>query len=115
MILAYSCLIVKSGTGDRQGFALSAAGLSAKVLSTPGHTPGSVCLLFEGEGGGLLLSGDTLFAGSCGRTDFPGGSMSRMMDSLRRLAALPGDTLVIPGHGMFTTIARERDGNPYML
>ena len=83
------------------------------VIHTPGHTPGGVCYHFPAEK--LLLSGDTLFAGSCGRTDFPGGSMSRMMDSLRRLAALPGDTLVIPGHGMFTTIARERDGNPYML
>ena len=83
------------------------------VIHTPGHTPGGVCYHFPAER--LLLSGDTLFAGSCGRTDFPGGSMSRMMDSLRRLAALPGDTLVIPGHGMFTTIARERDGNPYML
>lgn len=85
----------------------------AAVIHTPGHTPGGVCYHFPAER--LLLSGDTLFAGSCGRTDFPGGSMSRMMDSLRRLAALPGDTLVIPGHGMFTTIARERDGNPYML
>ena len=86
-------------------------GFGFSVIETPGHTPGSVCL----KSGDLLLTGDTLFAGSCGRTDFPGGSMSRMMDSLRRLAALPGDTLVIPGHGMFTTIARERDGNPYML
>ena len=85
----------------------------AAVIHTPGHTPGGVCYHFPAEK--LLLSGDTLFAGSCGRTDFPGGSMSRMMDSLRRLAALPGDTLVIPGHDMFTTIARERDGNPYML
>lgn len=83
------------------------------VIPTPGHTPGGVCYHFPAEK--LLLSGDTLFAGSCGRTDFPGGSMSRMMDSLRRLATLPDDTLVIPGHGMFTTIAREKDGNPYML
>lgn len=84
-----------------------------KVLHTPGHTPGGVCYYFENDK--LLLSGDTLFAGSCGRTDFPGGSMPQMMDSLKRLATLPEDTLVIPGHGMHTTIADERNGNPYML
>ena len=100
-------------TPVRDGQVLEAAGIRFEVIATPGHTPGGVCYHFPAEK--LLLSGDTLFAGSCGRTDFPGGSMSRMMDSLRRLAALPGDTLVIPGHGMFTTIARERDGNPYML
>ncbi|MGN0855041.1 MAG: MBL fold metallo-hydrolase [Kiritimatiellia bacterium] len=84
-----------------------------QAIHTPGHTPGGICYYFAADK--LLLSGDTLFAGSCGRTDFPGGSMSQMTASLRRLATLPGDTLVIPGHGMHTTIARERDGNPYMV
>lgn len=94
------------------GYELSGGGLSAKILSTPGHTPGSVCLYFEPEH--LLLSGDTLFAGSCGRTDFPGGSMPQMRASLKRLAALPPDTDVIAGHGMPTTIGREVASNPYM-
>ncbi len=94
------------------GFELAGGGISAKMLSTPGHTPGSVCLYFETER--LLLSGDTLFAGSCGRTDFPGGSMPQMRASLKRLAALPPDTDVIAGHGMPTSIGREVASNPYM-
>ena len=83
-----------------------------EVIETPGHTPGGVCYRFPAAK--LLLSGDTLFAGSAGRTDFPGGSMARLMDSLARLAALPGDTTVVPGHGPFTTIAREAASNPYL-
>ena len=85
-------------------------GLEFEVLETPGHTPGSVCLRF----GGLLLSGDTLFAGSCGRTDFPGGSMADMRRSLSTLADLPPDLAVIPGHGAPTTIGREVAENPFM-
>ena len=95
-----------------EGATLAAAGLSARVLATPGHTPGGVCLRFEGEG--LLLSGDTLFAGSCGRTDFPGGSREEMEASLRRLAALPPETEVVPGHGPATTIGREVATNPFL-
>lgn len=91
---------------------LSAGGISAKVLHTPGHTPGSVCLYFQDEA--LLLTGDTLFAGSCGRTDFPGGSMADMAKSLKRLAALPPDTTVITGHGPATSIGREKAENPFM-
>ena len=83
------------------------------VLHTPGHTPGGVCYHFAADK--LLLSGDTLFAGSIGRTDFPGGSMARMMDSLRSLMTLPDDTLVIPGHGGHTTIEDERRTNPYLV
>lgn len=94
------------------GAELSAGGLSAKVIATPGHTPGGVCLHFEDER--LLLSGDTLFAGSCGRTDFPGGSMPTLMQSLKRLAALPPKTEVVPGHGETTTIARELATNRFM-
>ncbi len=83
-----------------------------EVIRTPGHTPGGVCYHFPTDK--LLLSGDTLFAGSVGRTDFPGGSMPALMDSLRRLMELPDDTLVIPGHGSFTTIGEERRSNPYI-
>ena len=79
-------------------------------LETPGHTPGSVCLKF----GDLLLSGDTLFAGSCGRTDFPGGSMAAMRQSLAALATLPPETTVVPGHGPATTIGTEVATNPFM-
>ena len=95
-----------------EGSMLSAGGISAKILSTPGHTPGSVCLYFEDEH--LLLTGDTLFAGSCGRTDFPGGSMPQMKASLKRLATLPPETNVIAGHGTPTTIAREVASNPFI-
>lgn len=83
-----------------------------EVIHTPGHTPGGVCYHFPEDR--LLLSGDTLFAGSVGRTDFPGGSMSMMMTSLKRLMELPDETLVIPGHGSHTTIGREKASNPYL-
>ena len=81
-----------------------------QVIETPGHTPGSVCL----KTGDLLLSGDTLFAGSCGRTDFPGGSMADMRRSLAALAKLPPETRVVTGHGPSTTIAREVAYNPFI-
>lgn len=83
-----------------------------EVIETPGHTPGGVCYYLKDEK--LLLSGDTLFASSIGRTDFPGGSMSAMMASLKLLAALPDDTRVIPGHGAFTSIGFEKSTNPYL-
>ena len=95
-----------------EGATLSAGGLTARVLATPGHTPGGICLHFEKEH--LLLTGDTLFAGSCGRTDFPGGSMTTLSASLKRLASLPPETEVIPGHGGTTTIAREVATNPFL-
>ena len=95
-----------------EGAVLAAGGLSARVLATPGHTPGGICLHFEREH--LLLTGDTLFAGSCGRTDFPGGSMATLSLSLKRLASLPPETDVIPGHGVPTTIARELASNPFL-
>ena len=87
-------------------------GLAARVLRTPGHTPGSACLWFEGAG--LLLSGDTLFAGSVGRVDLPGGDAAALMASLRALAGLPGATVVIPGHGPTTTIGEEVESNPFL-
>ena len=92
-----------------------------EVIETPGHTPGGVCYHFPNFQTSqtskplhLLLSGDTLFAGSVGRTDLPGGDMATLMDSLKKLTALPDDTLVIPGHGPHTTIAAEKLGNPFL-
>ena len=92
-----------------------------RTIPTPGHTPGGVCYYIPSshqEPGAkrqaLLFSGDTLFAGSVGRTDLPGGDMATLMDSLKKLTALPDDTLVIPGHGPFTSIAAERRGNPFL-
>lgn len=93
-----------------EGDTISPAGISFQVLSTPGHTPGSVCLIAEN----FLFSGDTLFAGSCGRTDLPGGSTHAIRESLHRLAELPGDYSVHPGHGESTTLAWEKQYNPYM-
>ena len=90
----------------------SPSGLPVRVISTPGHTPGGVCYYLEDEK--LLLSGDTLFASSIGRTDLPGGDMATLMDSLTKLTELPDDTRVIPGHGPFTTIAAEKRGNPFL-
>ena len=93
-----------------EGDFVEAAGLSFKVLHTPGHTPGSVCLQCENA----LFSGDTLFWGSCGRTDLPGGNWATIQKSLKRLAALPGDYDVYPGHGNATKLSFERNFNPYM-
>ena len=84
-----------------------------EVIETPGHTPGGVCYRFPGEK--LLLSGDTLFAGSAGRTDLPGGDYPTLKASLAKLASLPDDTEVIPGHGFFTTVGAEKESNPYLL
>ncbi len=86
-------------------------GISLKVLHTPGHTPGSICLY----GGGMLFSGDTLFQGTIGRTDLPGGSMPQILDSIvGKLMELPDDTIVRPGHMDQTTIGSERRFNPYV-
>ncbi len=83
------------------------------VIHTPGHTPGGICYYVKELT--TLLSGDTLFAGSIGRTDFPGGSMAQMLDSLKHLMTLPDDTLVVPGHGSMTTIGDEKRSNPYLV
>ena len=85
----------------------------ATVIHTPGHTQGSVCLYFPAEK--MLLAGDTLFAGSIGRTDLPGGNYRQIITSLHdRVLALPDDTVVIPGHGATTTIGDERQSNPFL-
>jgi len=80
-------------------------------LHTPGHSPGSIVL----RGDGVLFVGDLLFAGSIGRTDLPGGSTEDMRQSLRRIASLPGDYLVYPGHGPATSLERERRENPFLI
>jgi hydroxyacylglutathione hydrolase len=95
-------------TPDRllaEGDAVTVGGISFTVLSTPGHTPGSICLL--SDDGSTLFTGDTLFAGGWGRTDLPGGDEDALSRSLARLGALPADTRVYPGHGSPTTIGRE--------
>ena len=95
----------------KDGEILDLAGLQFRVDETPGHTPGSITFL-SGED---FFSGDLLFAGSIGRTDFPGGSFEQIQDSLQRVAlALPDETVVRPGHGPDTTIGRERVSNPFM-
>ena len=92
------------------GDLITTADLTLQVIETPGHTPGSVCLLCEDA----LFSGDTLFAGSCGRTDFPGSNPGDMVRSLQRLSLLPGDFRVFPGHAEETTLQQERQYNPFM-
>ncbi|HVC48094.1 MAG TPA: MBL fold metallo-hydrolase [Terracidiphilus sp.] len=85
----------------------------ATVLHTPGHTQGSICLRFVPLN--LLLAGDTLFAGSIGRTDLPGGNFAQILASIRaRLLTLPDETRVVPGHGPVTTIGQERRANPFL-
>ena len=93
-----------------QGDVLQLAGLTIQVMSTPGHTPGSVCLCIEDH----LFSGDTLFAGSCGRTDLPGGDWMTICESLKRLSQMEGNWTVHPGHGESTALDAERKYNPYM-
>jgi glyoxylase-like metal-dependent hydrolase (beta-lactamase superfamily II) len=96
------------------GESVSAGSHSATILHTPGHTEGSICLYFEAEK--KLIAGDTLFAGSIGRTDLPGGSMLKIMRSLHdTVMALPDDTVVVPGHGELTTIGDERESNPFLI
>ncbi len=97
--------------GDGQ--TLSVAGITGTILHTPGHTQGSVCLHIPAAN--LLLAGDTLFAGSVGRTDLPGGDTDTLIDSIHsRLLTLPDETIVIPGHGQRTDIGTERDSNPFL-
>lgn len=90
------------------------AGLHFRLLATPGHTEGGCCFYFPYEG--VLFSGDSLFAGSLGRSDFPGGSMRQLVASVKdKLMVLPEDTRVLPGHESETTIGEERVYNPYLV
>ena len=93
-----------------EGDTIQVGGLTVDVMATPGHSEGSVTLLC----GDVLLCGDTLFAGSCGRTDFPGGSVKKIMASLKRLGSLEGDLQVYPGHMETSTLDQERSWNPYL-
>ena len=92
--------------GDR----VAAAGLTFQILETPGHSPGSVSMIC----GDAQFTGDTLYRGSIGCTDYPGGCMPDMIQSLKKLALLPGDYRVYPGHDEETTLARERHSNPFL-
>lgn len=94
----------------KEGDTITVGTMSYKVIETPGHTKGSICLIGED----VIFSGDTLFLGSCGRVDFPGGSFAEMKASLKRLAQIDGNYYVYSGHGPRTTLDFERNNNPYM-
>jgi len=94
----------------KEGEKITAGELSLEVIHTPGHTPGCICLY----GNRTLFTGDTLFKGSVGRTDLPGGNTNKLMESLRKLTGLPADTNVFCGHGEETTVGREMKSNPYL-
>ena len=101
--------LITIGANPEQG----EKGLIGNILHTPGHTEGSVCLYLPDQS--LLLAGDTLFAGSVGRTDLPGGDTRKLLASIHdRLLTLPDEVTVIPGHGSRTTIGAERDSNPFL-
>jgi hydroxyacylglutathione hydrolase len=96
------------------GETVAAGAHTAQILHTPGHTEGSICLYFSAEK--KLIAGDTLFAGSIGRTDLPGGSTQKIMRSLHDIVlSLPDETVVVPGHGELTTIGAERETNPFLV
>ena len=96
------------------GETVAAGQHTAQILHTPGHTEGSICLYFPAEK--KLIAGDTLFAGSIGRTDLPGGNTQKILRSLHdTVLALPDETKVVPGHGELTTIGEERQSNPFLV
>ncbi len=97
-------------TGDQ----VIAGNITGTVMHTPGHTEGSVCVYFPAQK--KLIAGDTLFAGSIGRTDLPGGSFKKILESLKgTLMSLPDKIVVVPGHGPLTTIGEERESNPFII
>jgi hydroxyacylglutathione hydrolase len=97
-----------------QSDTLKAGSLAADIIETPGHTEGSICIYFPTQK--KLIAGDTLFAGSIGRTDLPGGSFQKIISSLHeKVLALPDETIVVPGHGSLTTIGEERQSNPFLV
>ena len=98
----------------KDGQEITIADMSFKVIATPGHTAGGCCYYFEEAG--ILMSGDTLFAESVGRTDFPTGSMGTLVRSIKeKLFVLPEETKVYPGHGERTTIGYEKKNNPFCV
>jgi hydroxyacylglutathione hydrolase len=104
---------VKVDSSITDGDTVRIGTLQASVIHTPGHTQGSICLFFPVEN--TLIAGDTLFQGSIGRTDLPGGSYEKIIRSIhQKLLVLPGATIVIPGHGPTTTIQEERERNPFL-
>ncbi|GAC1650795.1 MAG: MBL fold metallo-hydrolase [Acidobacteriaceae bacterium] len=95
------------------GARLTTGAIQSEIIHTPGHTEGSLCIYIPAEK--TLLAGDTLFAGSIGRTDLPGGSFEKIIRSIKnKLTVLPEDTLVVPGHGASTTIGEEKQSNPFL-
>jgi glyoxylase-like metal-dependent hydrolase (beta-lactamase superfamily II) len=97
----------------REGDTLRIGKLDASVIHTPGHTQGSICLFLATQN--ILIAGDTLFQGSIGRTDLPGGSFEQIIRSIhQKLLVLPDATIVVPGHGPSTTIQEERERNPFL-
>lgn len=105
--------VYDGATYVKDGQVLELAGCQFKVMHTPGHTPGGCCYYIESEK--ILLSGDTLFCGSVGRTDFPGGSMSDLVRGIKeKLMVLPDDVQVLPGHMDLSTIGFERANNPFL-
>ncbi|HWI54878.1 MAG TPA: MBL fold metallo-hydrolase [Desulfobacteria bacterium] len=105
------CSVEKPDSFVKDGDIIHVGKCSLKVVHTPGHTKGSICLLSNG----ILFSGDTLFAGSIGRTDFPGGSYEQMVESLTgRIVPLSDDLRVLPGHGPESTLREEKETNPFL-
>jgi hydroxyacylglutathione hydrolase len=99
----------------REGDVYSAAGFDLEVHEIPGHSPGHVVFIWKGQSPYYVFGGDVLFAGSIGRTDFPGGSLKLLGEGIHRfLFTLPDDTIVLPGHGDPTTVGEEKRGNPYV-
>jgi hydroxyacylglutathione hydrolase len=111
-------MAIVSPPADRlvdDGERLDIAGISMLVREIPGHSPGSVVFILDGMAPPIILAGDVLFAGSVGRTDFPGGSASTLLQGIRqKLFSLPDDAIIYPGHGPSTTIGTERRSNPFV-
>lgn len=108
--MSYRPLCITPDVTVKEGDVITIGDLEFKVIETPGHTEGSICFMIENA----ILSGDTLFLGSCGRVDFPTGDPKAMMASLQRLKNLKGDYVVYPGHGPATSLDYERRTNPFM-
>ncbi len=110
MIDAYPC--PKPDKNLKEGDIISIGKSKLEVIETPGHTPGGVC--FFDRKNKILIAGDTIFKGSVGRTDLPGGDMNQLLKSLKKLMELPEETVVYCGHGSTTTIGEEKKSNPYI-